>query len=146
MSATNGAAPQVDSPTERQTIELCGKAIPMVAQKSRWLDRHDLDGLLAKFTAGGKDAGGAAWELLAICIPDIADTLPRHVFNGYASEEAEASDDYQPDLDNSPTDQERLEAVFGALMLNRPTWLIQQVRTIGPVMNLLQQMNGPAPS
>lgn len=64
--------------------------------------------------------GGRMYEVLKVFIPDL---MPRWEFDGYGSQGHADQDEYNEDMDRSPTHPELLEALDAAIKVNGLTWL-----------------------
>lgn len=99
-----------------ETIEICGRKIPVVAQRHARL-RHllkaeDFQAIL------GADYSREAYRVLGVLIPALPDAVPEHEWEGFASREAMDADDYDEAHDTSPTPAEIIAAFEMAVKVN----------------------------
>lgn len=118
-----------------ETVKIGDHVLPVVPQRHARL-RHllspeDFQAILTK------DYARETYRVLGILIPALPERIPQWEWEGYASEEAMANDEYVEDLDKGPTTADIVNAfetalkVSGAGRLGKIIELVQMGQKLG---------------
>lgn len=107
-------------------ITLGGVTVPVYAQRHAYLTNR-LGPTVQAIVKRGENLtesdvlaflGEGVYDALVALIPTVGKRIPRWQFRGFASAEAEAADEYDPEADESPTVPEIREAFATAIRVN----------------------------
>lgn len=119
------------------------KSIPVVPQRHARLRRHLTGEMLQRLMT--KDYSTEAYRTLCVLVPAVQN-IPLWEWEGYGSQEAMENDNYEENLDRSPTTAEIVNAFEVALMVSGAGRLGKIIDLVGSAGTLIQTSKTQTPT
>lgn len=127
-----------------ETTRIGKHVLPVVPQKHARL-RHRLDASdFEKIMSG--EYSHHSYRVLGVLIPALLEVMPEHEWDGYISKEAQEADEYNEELDPSPTTAEIVGAFEKALSVSGAGRLGKLLDLIKTGQSMTQAAQAPTPS
>lgn len=126
------------------TVQLGRYVLPVVPQKHARL-RHRLSAEDFQKVFSG-EYSHESYRVLGVLIPALPEPMPEWEWDGYTSEEAQKNDDYNEDLDPSPTTAQIVEAFEKALTVSGAGRLGKLLELISSSQKMMERAQSETPT